>query len=104
MMIISNKLVIAGWNSVVIFVIIFCSLFATVIALFIQLRFQHHTTALKAALIFSLEPVFANVFDALLNREIVSPLTLTGGFLILLSILTPEIDSFFRLRIHNEID
>ena len=79
------------WRPEVWFTIFFCALFATVIALFIQIRFQHYTTATKAALIFTLEPVFASIFDWVLNGERLTLIAMIGGFFILLSIILPEL-------------
>lgn len=79
--------------------LIFCAVFATSLALFLQTKYQKHTTATKAALIFCLEPIFASIFSATFNNE---PLTLHivfGGLIILLSLLIPIL---LRLLLSNK--
>lgn len=78
-------------NSNVIIAIVFCAIFATILAFLIQTKYQKFTTAPKVALIFSLEPVFASIFGFLLNGEKINHTTLIGGLLILLSITIPSL-------------
>lgn len=75
--------------------ILFCAIFATSIALVLQTKYQHYTTASRAAMIFCLEPVFGSLFGYLINSEKLTYLSLLGGALILLSIVAAEI--FHRL-------
>ncbi|OGT30273.1 MAG: hypothetical protein A3E87_00865 [Gammaproteobacteria bacterium RIFCSPHIGHO2_12_FULL_35_23] len=82
------------FNPVVLIGLLFCSVFATSMALFLQTKFQRYTTASRAAMIFCLEPVFASIFGYLINGEKLGLLALFGAALILLSIITSE---FYRL-------
>lgn len=68
----------------------YCTIFATAFVFFIQTKYQKFTTASKAALIFSSEPIFASIFGYLFNHETISRNTLIGGFIILLSITLPS--------------
>ena len=80
-----------GTNSTVWAAILFCSLFATVIALFLQIRYQQDTTATKVALIFTLEPVFGGFFDWLIDHHHLTTQANIGAALILLSIILPTV-------------
>lgn len=67
-----------------------CSIFATVVAIWLQARYQKETTAARAALIFSMEPVFAVVFGSFLLGETLSARGLLGCSVILFSIILSE--------------
>jgi drug/metabolite transporter (DMT)-like permease len=73
------------------FTLLFCSFFATVIALYVQVRFQRMTTASKAALIFCLEPIFASFFAWLIDHQRVGVDTYIGGAIILVGLATPDL-------------
>ncbi len=68
-----------------------CAILATALALYIQNRMQRDTTAVKAALIYAMEPVFAAVFSYLLLGEILGWLGILGGGLILSGMLCSEL-------------
>jgi len=61
----------------------FCAIFATSIALLLQTKYQHYTTANKAAMIFCFEPIFGSLFGYLINGEKISWAILVGGACIL---------------------
>ena len=69
----------------------FCAIFATSFAILVQTRYQRLTTPSRAALIFSLEPVFATFFSYVINQEALSWRVFAGGFLIFMSIVTSEL-------------
>ncbi len=68
-----------------------CAILATALALYIQNRMQKDTTAVKAALIYAMEPVFAAVFSFLLLSEFLGWLGILGGGLILCGMLCSEL-------------
>ena len=68
-----------------------CAIFATAVAIFIQNRMQKETTAVKASLIYALEPVFAAIFSFLLLGEVLGWLGILGGGLILAGMLSSEL-------------
>lgn len=68
-----------------------CSLLATILAIVLQSKYQKYVSLSKTALIYSLEPVFASIFDILLMGAKPKLYTLVGGALILLSILYLEV-------------
>jgi drug/metabolite transporter (DMT)-like permease len=70
--------------------ILYCAILATIFTMLIQMRFQRDTTATKAAIIFTLEPVFASIFAWLFNDEGMSMNLVFGGILILMSIVAND--------------
>lgn len=86
-----------NWNNLlfpsVIAGILFCAIAATSVALYIQTKYQRYTTPAKAAVIYSLEPVFASVFAFLMNGEVITSHVMEGGLLIFVSLILPAIFS-----------
>lgn len=71
--------------------ILYLAIFATVIAIYVQTRFQKDTTPTRSAVIFSLEPVFAAGFAFLLLGERLGLLGMLGGGLIVGGLLVSEL-------------
>lgn len=69
--------------------LLFCGVFATSLALYLVMKYQQHTTATQAALIYALEPVFASFFAYFINKEMIGLGTIMGGGLILISVILP---------------
>lgn len=80
-----------NWPSQVWIAILFCSFFATAFSLFTQIRVQRYTTATKSAMIFTLEPIFAYIFNWMLNGEKLLIWQISGGIFILISIILPDL-------------
>ncbi len=72
---------------------LFLGVVATALALAAWLSWQRHTTATHAALIFTLEPVFAAFFSWLWIGERVTPAVWLGGTLMLLGVIVAELPS-----------
>ena len=70
----------------------------TALAFFVQNWAQRHTTAVRAALVFSLEPVAAALFSHLVGGEPLVALDWTGGALIVLGVVAGEIGGAFATR------
>jgi len=68
-----------------------CSIFATILAITLQAKYQKYVSLQNAALIFSLEPVFAAVFDIILRDATPKIYTLIGGLVIMASIIYLEV-------------
>jgi len=69
----------------------FCGLFASALAICIQTWAQVRTTAVRVALICSMEPVFAGVYSVALGYEKLGPREWVGGGLIVLGVLVAEL-------------
>jgi drug/metabolite transporter (DMT)-like permease len=65
--------------------------FATIIAIYVQNRFQKDTTPTRSAVIFSVEPVLAAVFAYLLLGEVLGVMGMLGGALIVGGVLVSEL-------------
>jgi drug/metabolite transporter (DMT)-like permease len=61
------------------------------VALVLQAWAQARTTAVRAALVYALEPVFATAYSVALGREALGGRELLGGGLILLGVLVSEL-------------
>jgi drug/metabolite transporter (DMT)-like permease len=70
--------------------IAYLAVFATVVAIFVQARFQKDTTPTRSAVIFSVEPVIASVFAYFLLDERIAKLGLLGAALILCGVIVSE--------------
>ncbi len=64
---------------------------ATAVAISIYTWAQARTSAVKAALLFSLEPVFAAVYSASTGREVLGQREYVGGTLIIAGVLVAEV-------------
>lgn len=68
-----------------------CSFLATIVAIVLQSKFQKSVSAQQAALVFSLEPVFAALFDYLIMGSQPTKYLVYGGGIILISVMLAEI-------------
>ncbi len=66
------------------------AVFATAWAFWVQTEFQRRTTPTRAALIYTLEPVFAALFAVGLGGESLAPLAWVGGCLIVAGMIAAE--------------
>jgi drug/metabolite transporter (DMT)-like permease len=78
--------------------VLFTGLVMTVGAFFVMNWAQRHTTAVRAAIIYSLEPPAAAVFSHLVTGEVLPPLGIAGGALILLGIVVAEVGGALQAR------
>jgi drug/metabolite transporter (DMT)-like permease len=84
------------WTPSVIVAIAITSIFATALAFYVQTWGQKHTTATRAALIFSLEPVFAWLTSYLFENEVLTKQAIAGAACILTGILVVELKPLSR--------
>lgn len=73
------------------FGLLFTGLVASTFAIGVQTWGQAHTTAVRAALIFSLEPVFAALYSVVAGREALGERELVGGALIVAGVVIAEV-------------
>jgi drug/metabolite transporter (DMT)-like permease len=71
--------------------ILFCGILATGTAFLVQNVFQKHTTAVKTALIFTCEPVFAAIFAVLISSETMTMQQIFGGALMVIAMIVAEV-------------
>lgn len=72
----------------------FNAILASFVLTIIHTTYQRYTTPVKAALIFSLEPIFASIFAAIFLSEILSPLELVGATILMFGVLTSELGKY----------
>ncbi len=69
----------------------YLTIFATVATTFIQTTFQKDTTPTRAAIIFTVEPVWASLYAYFLLGEIIGVLGILGGALIIVGVLVSQL-------------
>jgi drug/metabolite transporter (DMT)-like permease len=72
--------------------VIYLGLFSTLLCFFIQTTAQRYTSSAKAAIFLSTEALFGTLFSVSLGLEPFSMRMLTGGSLILFSLILSELD------------
>lgn len=77
--------------------VLYLAIFATVIALFVQARFQKDTTPTRSAVVFSTEPVIAAIVAYFVLNEHMGKFGILGAGLITAGVLVSEFsDLFFK--------
>lgn len=79
------------WNGGFAAALLFTGVFASAVAISVQTWGQARTSAVRAALIYSLEPVFAAAYSVLLGYEALGVREALGGGLIVLGVLVAEL-------------
>lgn len=70
---------------------LYLSLLGSVVAVYVMTRFQNEVTPTRAAILYSMEPVFSVILAVLILREHFSLLQLGGAILIISGVLLSEI-------------
>lgn len=91
-----------GFKPIVILTVLYTGIFATTIVFLIQMRYQKDTTATHAAIIYSLEPVFASVIAIYVNKQPITENITLGGGAILLSVLVIEILPRLQVKLRSK--
>ena len=78
------------------------SVFATVLAFFVQTAAQRYTTPVKTSLIFTFEPVSAGIVGYFVGGEILSGVQIAGAGLILFGIVVSEVGSCYKNKRSRE--
>ncbi|WP_317987266.1 DMT family transporter [Stigmatella hybrida] len=71
--------------------VLFCGIVTSALAISVQTWAQARTSAVRAALIYALEPVFASLFSVSLGYETLGPREWVGGGLIVLGVVVAEV-------------
>lgn len=74
-----------------VFVLLYTSILATVLNLFLTTKYQPVVTPTKAGLIFSMEPIFASIFAYIILNEVPKSFVITGAILIFSGVIISEI-------------
>ena len=78
------------WTGSLLFAFLITSVFATVFAFWAMTTFQNRTTPTRAALIYTLEPVFAAIFSIWLAGDRLTAIGWFGGILIVFGMIFAE--------------
>lgn len=87
------------WTSSLIFAFVITSVFATAYAFWAMTTFQNRTTPTRAALIYTLEPVFAAIFSVWLAGDRLTAIGWMGGGMIVVGMIVAEVWPLLSLRI-----
>ncbi len=79
------------------FTMLYLTIFATVLTTFIQTKFQKDTTPTRAAIVFTIEPVWASIYAYLILGETLGSLGIVGGGLIVAGVLLSELSDMIPL-------
>jgi drug/metabolite transporter (DMT)-like permease len=99
---VSNELIFIP-NYTLIFVILFNTVFSTLIALFLSSKYQRYTTPVKAGLIYNSEVVFAIIFAYMILNEVLTGKQITGAVLILAGVIISEFSRELFKKKKNEM-
>jgi drug/metabolite transporter (DMT)-like permease len=86
------------WTGSLVFAFVITALFATVYAFWAMTTFQNRTTPTRAALIYTLEPVFAAIFSIWLAGDRLTPIGWVGGGLIVAGMIFAEAWPLFSAK------
>ncbi len=78
--------------------VVFTGVVMTAAAFFVMNWAQRHTSAVRAALIYSLEPVTAALFSAWWWKEPLGPFEIAGGALIVIAVIVGEVGGALEAR------
>lgn len=79
------------WNASLVTAVLVCGLLPSALAISIQTWAQARTSAVRAAVIYALEPVFAAMYSVVLGYEVLGAPEAMGGGLILTGVLVAEL-------------
>jgi drug/metabolite transporter (DMT)-like permease len=88
-------------NGISIPILLYLAVLPTIVALYIQTKYQKDTTPTRCAVIASLEPPIAAIFAAVLLGESLGLAGIAGGALILIGVLVSEFSEFIFKNIHT---
>lgn len=78
--------------------LLYNGLIATILLTTIHTSVQKFTTPIKAALIFSLEPVFASIFAFLIFKEVLTTIEYFGALLMFSGVIISEFGNFLFIK------
>lgn len=85
-------------NTMVVFVIVFTALFGGVLAYFITTKALIYVEPTSAGIIFVGEPIFAAISAVIIGGEVLGPLTIMGGSVMVFAMLLTSVDKYLSRR------
>lgn len=87
-----------GLSIPIYFVAIYSALLATVLGIYLQLRFQKEVGSNRTGLIFVMLPVSSTIFSYLILGERLSPLQITGALIMVIAIVVSSLGNGLTVR------
>lgn len=97
-LLIESKAFVTNFSFDVALGLIYCSVFASVFATWIQTRFQRFTHPIRASIIFTAEPVFGALIAWATIGEIMNTLQGVGALIMISAIVVPDIIVVYKRR------
>ncbi len=85
-------------NALVVFVIVFTALFGGVLAYFITTKALVYVEPASAGIIFVGEPIFAAISAVFIGGEVLGPLTILGGSVMVFAMFLTSVDKYMSRR------
>ncbi|GMT97333.1 DMT family transporter [Corallococcus caeni] len=79
------------WTQPLVVAVLTCGVLASAVAILVQTWGQARTSAVRAALIFAMEPVFASAYSVAVGREVLGLKEWLGGALIVVGVFASEL-------------
>ena len=87
-----------GLSIPIYFVAVYSALLATVLGIYLQLRFQKEVGSNRTGLIFVMLPVSSTIFSYLILGERLSPLQITGALIMVIAIVVSSLGNGLTVR------
>ena len=78
------------WTPSLMMALLYCGIFASVIATWVQTRYQRFTHPVRAGIVFSTEPLFAAIIAWLAAAETFSTRQVLGGIVLVAAVVVPD--------------
>ena len=91
-----------AWTPDLLLGLAYCGVFASVVATWVQTRYQRFTSPVRAGIVFSTEPIFAAIIAAVAMGEVFSTRQLLGGGLLIAAVILPDALAKQRERFRGE--
>jgi drug/metabolite transporter (DMT)-like permease len=79
------------WSSDLILSLLYCAVAASVVATWVQTRFQQFTDPVRAAVIYAVEPLAAAAIAWVMLHERLTPRELVGAAVLIAGIVVPDL-------------
>ena len=91
------------WSRELVMGLLYCGIFASVIATWVQTRFQRFTHPVRAGIVFSTEPIFAAIIAWFAIDESFSSRQLAGAALLVAAVIVPDLLMARRETVREEV-
>lgn len=89
------------FDSQLVTALLYCAIVASLVATFVQTRYQHYTHPVRAGVIYALEPLAAAAIAWILLGERFSPMQVLGAGVLLVGTIVPDLIASRRAALHE---